>query len=480
MQVQKHSTPGWLRAALVLVAFSPCSCRPSPPRSGPARWPPPVVVEDIDTVSKPFRDLVMRFVERVREKPADASRHAQLGLVYEANNRFPAAKACYQNALQLRVRDPLLLYHDAIVTERLGENAAAMELLDKLVEEFPAFAPGQHRRAVGLLEAGRLDEAAEGFRRVVALEPGALAGSAGLAQVLLRKKDFAGAAAILEPLMPANSQVRMPHYLLGLAYRGMEKTADAERELALGTGARRVLLVDEWTRQFPRYDAAPSIRARLDEARQYLDSGAVKQGVEMLRYALEWHPDDADILVELGLALLRLDQPEEAGSFLLKAESLSPGRADVTHGLAELYLKRQQLPQALTQAERAIEIEPNACSHRLLKGKILLTQKQVPEAYAALSEAVALDQTNAEAWMGKGTTAMLLGELDEARASFARLVELQPGSAQGYIGLCHLSLKQGETTQAAEYLRAAQERQPDNPQVLALIRQMQAGSQPSP
>lgn len=210
-----------------------------------ARWlesarPAPVLSDQLAYLQPELVSLIEEHVGAVRDSPGNPRAHATLGLVYEANELWHEALACYEQARALQPGEPIWLHHAAIAAQHIGDYAAAMVLLREGAERFPGFAPIQYRLGDLLLGQGLVDQAARAFEQTIRSAPDQSAGYVGLADVKLRQDAYVDAADLLERAIHLNRTDVTAHYLLGRAYRGLGRQQKAQRQLALGANTGRL------------------------------------------------------------------------------------------------------------------------------------------------------------------------------------------------------------------------------------------------
>lgn len=87
-------------------------------------------------------------------------------------------------------------------------------------------------------------------------------------------------------------------------------------------------------------------------------SGNLPSAVQQFQKAIELDPDLAQAYSNMGAALLLMEKPEEAVTYLQIALAKKPAFADAANNLAEAYLRSGRFDEAITQANRAIELQP--------------------------------------------------------------------------------------------------------------------------
>ena len=169
------------------------------------------------------------------------------------------------------------------------------------------------------LEAtGKLDEAAEAFRRDIQMRPRDVDGRAGLAGVLLSQQRFDEAIVVLQDLIRIDPRNASVYANLGIAYVGLDKSQDAVAAFAQAV---------ELSPNDPgfRHNLGNALAgvARLDEA------------VVQYRRSLDLAPSAA-VHHALGMVLLAQDKPADAIAELKRAASLDPANAEIRDDLAAI------------------------------------------------------------------------------------------------------------------------------------------------
>ncbi len=150
--------------------------------------------------------------------PKSATAHVSLGVLRVRANRYDDAKEHLEKALALDAGNFLAHYHYAYVLSREGmdgdqfiseyrpETVGRMRTeLAEAIKLAPDFPNSYYLLAfINLVTRENLDESIQLLRRAIAIAPDRTEFSFVLAQVFVRKSDFAQARRILEPLMQSN------------------------------------------------------------------------------------------------------------------------------------------------------------------------------------------------------------------------------------------------------------------------------------
>ncbi len=187
------------------------------------------------------------------------------------------------------------------------------------------------------VRAGQLDAAEAEYRRVLAKDPGSEAANTGLAQLLIRKKQYAEAETLLRAALQ-----HLPD--------DPTLTAQLAGVLAAEDKAEALPLLQKLHEQHPADGAIMRMLAEvLADAGDY--AGADELDVKLLAAS----PNDSALLVAHGQNLVRQLKFAEAYSAFDKATQLDPSSADGWSGLAftaSRLGKPQETLHALTMRSR--------------------------------------------------------------------------------------------------------------------------------
>jgi len=178
-----------------------------------------------------YDDARRSFAQMYGVPPDSAQAHLFLARMLLRQGYDPIAE---QNALRAAAMDPKL----PLVHYLLGEFYLYKSDVQKAIEEFeteqklnPAYAGTYDRLGDSYSRLNRYDDAQRALQRAILLDATATGPYILMGKVLIKKKDFASAASYLEKALRMDPSNYMSHHLMGEAYRGLGRTADAEREL---------------------------------------------------------------------------------------------------------------------------------------------------------------------------------------------------------------------------------------------------------
>ena len=184
---------------------------------------------------------------------------------------------------------------------------------------------------VALLEQFKYPEAGDAFREALTIDGSLAIARVNLSIALLYALDLQGAAreaAEGARLLPAAPE---PYYVLGLAARAENRTADAQREF-------------ERVRQLAPGDVGTDINL----GQIYLEQRQYPQAIETLRRAATAEPYNVTAAYNLGLALTRNGQADEGRQMLERAQTLRSAGYAVTFGTG--YLEQGRYAEAIASS----------------------------------------------------------------------------------------------------------------------------------
>jgi tetratricopeptide (TPR) repeat protein len=447
---------------LGLVWVGAISCRREPPPSVP-------LPSQLERLEPQLRAYIQEHVQPLRAAPWDAQRHATLGLIYAANGLWSEAYLAFSNAVRLKAQFPLAGLYLGLAAQESGRLTEAIEQFTRLTQECPQFAPAQFHLGDALLRAGRTDQAEAPFRRLTELVPSEWRGFAGLGDIKVRQGNYAEAVRLLEQAVRLDPNAKIAHHLLGLAYRGLGRLAEAERELHLGLDAVFYPIPNPWSEAMTRH--VKLLHEQIEVAQQLALSGRPEDAVTLLEETRRWHPDNASVLSNLGFAYHQAGQADKARSILLKAVALNDRHLNAWVFLTESCLELNLVDEALAHANRALEVAPQLPQSHLAKANVFFAQGRHADALEELKSAHRCDPQNPAIALDIGDTlARLLGRPAEALEYYERATTVDPTSLEGWLRLADLQVQLGHPAAARKALEAARPLAP-NEAALAAIRQ---------
>lgn len=190
---------------------------------------------------------------------------------------------------------------------------------------------------VAFLEQFNFKEAAEKFKRSLAVDPQLAIARLNLAIALFNAPDLAGS--LVEAKKAAEQLPNLPHthYLLGLIAKAQNRVEDAV------VAFQRVIQLD-----------ARDVGANVNLAQLYLQQRKYEDALKLLRVAIAAEPYNVTATYNMGIALLRSGQREEGQRVLQKFQALRDSNYGVV--LGQNYLEQGRYSEAIASTGAEAEL----------------------------------------------------------------------------------------------------------------------------
>jgi predicted O-linked N-acetylglucosamine transferase (SPINDLY family) len=205
--------------------------------------------------------------------------------------------------------------------------------------------------------------------------------------------------------------------------------------------------------------AQPAFHANLGEA--YRHAKRPEQAAESYRYALKLHPGLAAVHVLLGSLLYDQGKYAAAEVPLREAVRLQPENARPRLLLGLSLEGQNKFKDAEACFRRVVRDEDSAQAYCHL-ASVLQSQQRDGEAIAAYEAAIAREPRHVEAHNNLGTIFKSQRKFAEAEAYFLAALAVNPDFAAGYINLALLRQTQSRFSEAAEDYRRVLRLAPDS------------------
>jgi tetratricopeptide (TPR) repeat protein len=269
---------------------------------------------------------------------------------------------------------------------RSKDNARATEQLLAITREDPTNAGAKYFLGALALQSRRWDEATDWFRQALAINPDFEAAQLDLAAAQIAAGKNEEAVTALKEWRNRKPATFAVEYLIGLAFHGQEKYAEALAHFSVA---------------------------------------------EVLARAGETNRLDTGFYFQLGVASERLGKYDSAAQYFEKSIALAPDNADALNYLGYMWADRgENLARAKEMIERALKLEPENDAFLDSMGWVLF---KLGEARAALpyleKSAAKLTQPDATVYDHLGDVYAALNQMDKARAAWAKSLAVESSEA---------------------------------------------------
>lgn len=350
------------------------------------------------------------------------------------------------------------------------------------------------QHALGFHQAGRLPEAEQGYRLILANNPRSFNALGMLGTVMLQRGQIQSAIEHFRQSLALQPRQAYIQNNLGTALRACGQLAEAlscfelalknqfdYREAVLG---RSIVLqemgrIEEALKSFGKMLALDPkcAEAYLRRGNILLGMGNFSSALESYDAVLRLQPVSAGVMNNRALCLLRLDRCEEAlgcldtaltlqadfaeglvarGNVLramgrneeaerayLDALVIRPDYIDALNNLGNLYRELRRPDLAVQRFDRILKLDPSLASAHGNRASALHAAGLRTEALMGYAGALALDPAFVEVWSNRGELLLHMRELSAARASLRKALELSPEYPDARWNLAFLDLLEG-------------------------------------
>ena len=430
--------------------------------------------------------------DRLRSNPQDPMLNYQLGILYQAQNRFRKAIAQYWKSRSLDQDSDLYSLALASILFHCKQRREAIQVLQTFLERHPKSLPGIRFLCRIHIQERQFDQALASAQKGLVLDPGDSYGHYLLGVSHKGLMQFDEAKDALEQAVALAPSYAEAHLELGLLYSADHKTfglAVENLKMALSSGLVR-----------------PDVHKNLGFV--LLKLGEHEQAVEQLELALQGSPDYvephfllADAFRKLGMkekaaaALKRFQSlrtaarerlavenrgprlyaqgmdllskqaaPEKAYAAFIKSVEASPDMDLGFYRLAQIDYKRGNSQRAADWIRQAIQVYPLDARYHFVLAR-LLEQTHGAGSLDAVRTAIELNPTNADYHNLLGNLLFKQNDFQGAVQSYRRALEMDPDDPIPHLNLATTLPKIGAVQEAERereiYFRLTRGRNPD-------------------
>ena len=153
------------------------------------------------------------------------------------------------------------------------------------------------------------------------------------------------------------------------------------------------------------------------EALEFIDSSHFQIAESRLRDALQLSPNNAAILTNLSLALLRQNKCIEARACAEKAISIGADNIEALLVLADCYIHAANFTEAIVAYDKIISLDPAIAEAHNNRGIVLENLGRFSDALLSYDRAIALEPGSSDVYTNRGNALKYLKRYDEALAA---------------------------------------------------------------
>jgi protein O-GlcNAc transferase len=342
--------------------------------------------------------------------------------------------------------DPLA---QAIEFHQSGRLSEAEQIYRRILAQQPDHCDALHLLGVLAAQTGRENTAVELIRRALQIRPNFAEAHYNLGNTLKRFGRFTEAADCYRQAIRLKADLPEAHIDLTDA---LTKTADLPA--AIAAGQRAVELSPSSPEAHTNLGNALKASGKFPEAADcyrravshkpdwsvpHSNLGSTLRLLEQLddaitacSKAIELDPENAEAHNNLGLAFAGAGRIEQALSSYKNALRCNPELAEAHCNLSNALRHRGRIDESIVSAQRAIAIYPGWAEAHNALAFALREARRLFEALAAARQAIRFKPDFVEAQIGLGNILSDLGHIDEAIDSFQCAIALDPNFAEAH------------------------------------------------
>jgi tetratricopeptide (TPR) repeat protein len=211
-------------------------------------------------------------------------------------------------------------------------------------------------------------------------------------------------------------------------------------------------------------DARPSLsqEARWHEARKLLAEGQAAAARSAFEELLAKFPSEPDLHLFLGIAQLRLRNPDGAAVAIKKALELNPDHVEARTLLGWLELQiRANIDGAIQQYTRVVELKPDSPQAHVNLGAAYKSKGELAKALESYNRALQLRSDYVEALSNRGWVFVEQEKWQEARRDFDQALKIKPEDQGALQGLAQVLEKTRDYSGAQQVLARLNDQSPN-------------------
>ena len=192
--------------------------------------------------------------------------------------------------------------------------------------------------------------------------------------------------------------------------------------------------------------------------------GQLEEAIADYQQALRARPQFPDALMNLGEVYMIENRPEEAVVSLEEAVRLSPAAAEIRTNLGNALNTTGKNAAAEVQYREALRLEPDSPEAHTGLAAVLADQDRGDEAIRELREAIRLRPGYADGHYSLAGLLVAAGRMEDALGEYAETVRLSPDDAEAHRGFGVALAAQGSLNKALEEFEACVRLKPGDAQ----------------
>ena len=288
---------------------------------------------------------------------------------------------------------------EAIDAKNQGHYLKAIEYLLHTLSENPRSVEANVELGTNYSKRGELDQAVRHYQRAIELNPNSLAAHYNLGVVFARKRLFNNAEIEYKTAIELDPSQSLPYYQLGLIHEQQAK---------------------------------------------------FRQAISEYLQAIQKDPNNKSAYYRTATVYYRIGDQNRGDKYLKKYQFM---KAESRYELAESALKSHNVPEAIKQYQRAIDMASDFAPAYARLGAIALQQRDKEKAISYYQSFVKLTPNSVQGHQVLGSIALQSSDFETAKEEFERVIAIEANNSYPFYGLGTACLRLGHYEDGIKYLK---------------------------
>jgi tetratricopeptide (TPR) repeat protein len=383
--------------------------------------------------------------------PYNGSWFFNLGLTYDALDRFDEAISAYRKALEMEPEDVEVLTAIGHDCNRAGNFDEAIGFFQKVESIDASFEPAYCNRIVSYSEKGDHEKAEEMFFLARQYKEKCPICYYNIGNSLFARGMFDRALWCWQQVLEIDPDHPQVHARIADAYWAKGQLSEA-----------RTHFIEE-LRSTPG-----DLDVLLDLGELLIEMGELGAAAEKFRQVLELSPEECTAHFHLGMLALQDNQLADAMVQFKRVLSNDRAFPGAHLKIAHIYRQQNDRAEALYHANCELA-QQNSDEETLLElGNLFMDLQQLGSAEVAFNRVLSTNSQNAAARHNLAVTLLLAGRIDEGIEQARAALRVQPKYMLAMHNLALAYISKRDFTRARFWLREAFDIAPDDPQLKQL------------
>jgi tetratricopeptide (TPR) repeat protein len=411
----------------------------------------------------------------VKAAPQAAEPYFALGRIALARGFLEQAESLLRKSIQLRPDFIEACHTLGIILFQEKKYDEAREVLERVIQQRPNYGLAYSNLGSVYLSLGQSDEALKQFQKALKVKPAEgetlFRANLQLGLIHARRKESSVALQYLEAARSVNPWETELLFTLAETHFDLRQEAaaletvkqirkltdgDPENRLKLGLLLVENSLYDEAVKDLEqaRHGLVPDFDLLYGLATAYYHSNRNSDALLVLQEALRLRPSEPSAYYLMALVYAAIKDPRVIDA-LRNCVAADPTRDDAWEALSQEIIKRQAFSDGVNIFREYVRDFPQKPLSHILLGEILMQQQDLPGALAEFQRALQLAPTLARAHFSVGFIHKEMGQYEDARRSLEEALRLDPNLPLANFHLADLSQKEAPQRALSLLTRAA-------------------------